>query len=163
MKETLAALGVGVAIAAIVSCGGSAKKSAMAPTTMNDAGSLPMGKRDPRIVELDSQITTDFAKLGAGERPTPAPPNATSMCPDPPCRTPTATTIKLRKDDSTCKPAAAQACTDTCKLSDSICDNAVKICDIAKELGNDAWANEKCASGTSSCETAQGKCCGCSS
>ena len=164
MKETLGALGVGVAIAAIVSCGGSSKKASMAPTTMgSDAGAgLPIGKRDPRIVELDTKITDDFAQLGLGERPMSSPPNVMSGCTNPPCATPTAAEIKLRKDDPTCKPGTAQVCTDTCKLSDSICDSAVKICTIAKELGGDAWATEKCASGTSSCEAAQGKCCGCS-
>lgn len=162
MRETLGALGVGVAIAAIVSCGG-AKKSAMAPSTAGgEPGALPVGKHDQRIVELDAKLTKDFAELGVGERPTPPPtPTVMSTCENPPCDA-AQTSIKLRKDDPTCKPGAAQVCTDTCKLSDSICDSAVKICTIAKELGSDTWANEKCTSGTSSCETAQGKCCGCS-
>lgn len=163
MKQTIAAIGVGVAIAAIVSCGGAKKSATMAPSVApGDAGALPMGKHDPRIVELDAKITTEFSKLGAGERPSPPPsPTVNALCSDPPCDA-AQTAIKPRKDDPTCKPGASQVCTDTCKLSDSICDSAVKICTIAKELGNDAWAAEKCSSGTASCETAQGKCCGCS-
>jgi hypothetical protein len=161
LGDTLVALGVGVSIAVIVSCAG-AKSSQVAATS---AGAEPHNVSDAvdrraRIADLDAKITAAYAQLGAGERPVAPLPVAMPTCENPPCDA-VATSIKLRKDDPTCKPGGSQLCSDTCKLSDSICENAVKICGIAKELGNDAWANEKCASGTTSCDTAQTKCCGC--
>lgn len=54
-----------------------------------------------------------------------------------------------------------QVCIDTCKIEDSICKNADKICRLAGELGNDAWAIEKCDSGKASCDDATKKCADC--
>jgi len=150
LKETLAALGAGVAIAAIVACGG-AQKSASAPGTRPASDAMPTGVQDPRIVELDAKITAEMSQLGV-ERPIPPPP--TMGGPEPVAVHPTV-------GDPTCKPAETQICKDTCALTTSICANAEQICKIAKELGNDAWANDKCSSGNASCETARGKCCGC--
>ena len=59
-------------------------------------------------------------------------------------------------------PAAPRrACGDVCDLGDAICDNAESICGIADELGNDAWAREKCDSAKASCREAQERCCRC--
>ena len=161
MRDTLVALGAGVAIAVIVSCGG-ARKSAAPPTASGaEPGQLPIGKRNAEIEALDAKISEEFAKLGAGERPA-APPMAptSALCDSPPCD---ATPLAVKPSaDPACKPGEAQVCKDTCQLAESICDSAEKICKIAGELGNDAWANEKCSSGNASCETAHGKCCGCS-
>ena len=54
-----------------------------------------------------------------------------------------------------------ELCQDKCSLSDAICDNAERICDIASELGGDPWANEKCKSAKASCKEATEKCCKC--
>ena len=56
-------------------------------------------------------------------------------------------------DDATCQ--------DTCRLKDAICDNADSICRIAQDLGEDAWAAEKCQSAKASCKEATQKCCAC--
>ena len=47
---------------------------------------------------------------------------------------------------------------DTCKISNDICVNADRICDIAADLGGDAWADEKCESATMACEEAAQQC-----
>lgn len=52
-------------------------------------------------------------------------------------------------------------CVDICDLGGAICDNAEDICAIADELGNDAWAKEKCDSAKASCREAQERCCTC--
>ncbi len=52
-------------------------------------------------------------------------------------------------------------CTDVCDLADAICDNAENICALAAELGNDAWAQDKCDSAKASCREAQQRCCTC--
>lgn len=160
IKETFVALGAGVAIAAIVACGGGSYKTAAAPTT---AGPVPGVASDPkaRITELDSKINTEFAKLEAGPRPDAPPSIAATLCPAPPCAKVETLAVKP-SDDPTCTHGDSQTCKDTCQIADAICDAATKICGIASEMNNDAWANEKCSSGNASCEKSRGKCCGCS-
>jgi hypothetical protein len=63
--------------------------------------------------------------------------------------------------DASCHPAASQACTDSCNLSDSICSNAGKICDLANQLQGDAWAADKCSRAKATCDAAHAQCCGC--
>jgi hypothetical protein len=70
-------------------------------------------------------------------------------------------TVPPKSTDAACHPAATQTCTDSCKLSDSICDDAKKICDLADQLPGDGWAAGKCASGNASCTDAHAHCCDC--
>ena len=58
-----------------------------------------------------------------------------------------------RPEDATCQ--------DVCTLKEHICDNAEDICRIASDLGDDAWADQKCQSAKASCKEATEKCCGC--
>jgi hypothetical protein len=161
MRDTLAALGAGVAIAVVVSCGGSSKKATMAPMSASPDGGIPGMASDPKaqIEKLDADLTAEFVKLGAGQRP-PAPSPAANLCPAPPCPQTESVGVKPGTDP-TCLKGESQTCKDTCTIADSICDSAIKICKIAETMNNDAWANDKCSSGNASCETARGKCCGC--
>ena len=72
------------------------------------------------------------------------------------------TVSKIRQcppdDDS---PPKTEACDDVCNLKKDICDNAASICRIADDLGDDAWARNKCNSAKASCKEATEKCCGC--
>lgn len=52
-------------------------------------------------------------------------------------------------------------CRDVCDLKDAICDNAERICELAREVGNDPWSAEKCASAKASCKEARERCCRC--
>ncbi len=54
-----------------------------------------------------------------------------------------------------------ETCADVCDLADAICDNAESICAIAVELGDDAWAQDKCDSAKASCREGQQRCCTC--
>lgn len=54
-----------------------------------------------------------------------------------------------------------EVCQDVCTLKDAICSNAARICDIARELGGDPWADGKCASAKASCKEARARCCRC--
>jgi hypothetical protein len=54
-------------------------------------------------------------------------------------------------------------CSDTCTLSDHICENADQICKIADELGKNDRAQEKCTSAKASCREGKQKCCNCTS
>lgn len=66
-----------------------------------------------------------------------------------------------KSTDASCHPAPTPTCTDACKLSDAICDDAKKICDIAVTIPADTWAMGKCDSGKASCLTAHETCCSC--
>ncbi len=59
------------------------------------------------------------------------------------------------------EPSDTEVCSDTCRVKDAICDNADDICRIADELGDDAWADDKCTSAKASCKEAKEQCCGC--
>ena len=139
---------LGLACAIVVSCGG-ARSASRAPTAV--AAPDAMGPTDARsqIEALDGQITADLATLQLA-RPTTSP--ATS---------PEAMAAGGVQRDPSCKVPVTPACTDSCRLADSICDNAGKICGLAKQLEPDDWASGKCSSATASCEAARTRCCAC--
>ena len=60
-------------------------------------------------------------------------------------------------------PAAPETdrCQDVCDLKDAICDNAERICEISREIGDDPWSAEKCSSAKASCKEARERCCRC--
>jgi hypothetical protein len=63
--------------------------------------------------------------------------------------------------DPKCRPAQSDTCKTSCTLSDSICSNANKICDLASSMPGDNWAMNKCAKANKTCESSRTKCCGC--
>lgn len=60
-------------------------------------------------------------------------------------------------------PTAPQTgrCRDVCNLKDAICDNAERICRIARAIGNDPWSAQRCSGAKASCKEARERCCGC--
>jgi hypothetical protein len=52
-------------------------------------------------------------------------------------------------------------CSQTCTLSDSICGNAKRICELADQLVGDTWANGKCSDAKQVCADAATRCCEC--
>jgi hypothetical protein len=52
-------------------------------------------------------------------------------------------------------------CSQTCTLSDSICGNAKRICELADQLVGDTWANGKCGDAKQVCAEAATRCCEC--
>jgi hypothetical protein len=64
---------------------------------------------------------------------------------------------------ATCEIPKGQSdtCKQSCTLSDSICANAKKICDLAGQMAGDAWAAQKCSDGNATCATAKKQCCEC--
>jgi hypothetical protein len=158
LLSTCIALGIGVVIAAVVACGGASKSAAPVMKAYPGSAEIPGGRHDARIEQLDAQITADYAKLDLGPRE----PAAAGVCVVncDPAMQPQAVDPRP-SDDPACKKSEAATCKDHCALGDSICDSAAKICKIAGELGNDAWANGKCNDGEASCKKSREKCCGC--
>jgi hypothetical protein len=144
----------GALCAIAIACGGSAK-SAMAP---GQTTAMPRAE----IAEIDAlsrQIDADLAALGLARPAAPA-----GACIRPPCGA-EALSVAPRPahtEEPSCRPGAGETCRDTCRLSDSICDSAGRICRIAADLGgDDAYANERCAGGKASCDASRTRCCGC--
>jgi len=146
-------------MALVTACAmGGSKRPASVPASADTtapavAGSAsPLGE-DPtteinrRYAEVEKQ--RDAMQLREPEISSPLAPSAAN---------PMATTPS--SDDPTCKRAKNDTCDQSCELSDSICDNAKRICDLAAEMKSE-WAYEKCAKAKSTCETSHEKCCSC--
>lgn len=148
----------------IVACAmGGAKPSTAPPPTAVAAPATPElvqpnSPQDDQIAELSRSIETDRTMLHL-----PPPPPGTGRT----AAAPMSSDIKPSvapvepTTQATCHPAS-DTCTQSCTLSDSICDNAKKICDLAKDLPGDSWADDKCRTATQTCSSAHDKCCGCS-
>jgi hypothetical protein len=142
---------------ALAACAAGGSKKAMAPeaapgqaTGAQSPEVLPGSPHD-QINQLEDQITISRAELKL-EEPAPGTYSGTSAEP---------MGAKPALEDPKCKPAKNDTCTASCTLSDSICGNANKICEIAKTLPGDDWALNKCAKANTTCEQSRTKCCGC--
>jgi hypothetical protein len=156
--KALAGLALGAACAAFIACAAAPNKSAT-PSAAAPPTAMETSAPRAEIERLDREIAQQLAELGL---PTSQPP----ACAAGGCSGPTAEMMSSGvlppSADATCKPAPTEQCQSSCKFSDSICDNAKRICVLANDLGgNDAFANEKCARGTESCQKSREKCCGC--
>jgi hypothetical protein len=107
---------------------------------------MPPGTHD-QIAALDRKITEQRQKMNLPEPP--LVPNAPEAGP--------AAVMPV----AACPAAPPEACHDVCTLSDDICDNAGKICELAKNMPGDAWAEGKCASANQTCGQAHDRCCSC--
>ena len=107
------------------------------------SGSLPEvdgSDTSKPVVTSPNQIDAAPAST-ARERPRPVDPELVNMCY---ARTET----RVRQ------------CADVCHLANRICQNAVSICRIARDL-DDSWSRERCAGANNSCTRADSRCCGC--
>jgi hypothetical protein len=140
----------------VAACGGAKPAAMQAPTAAPESAQtggaevMPPSAHD-QIEALDAEITASRSKLALDE-PTE---QAIMGAPMEPRGAMPST------QDTKCHPAQTETCKTSCTLSDSICSNANKICEIAKTLGSDNWALNKCAKANTTCEASKGKCCGC--
>ena len=141
-----------------VSCGGSKMGARVPGTTAEKAPAeaggapsiMPASPHD-QIEQLDAEITASRTQLKLDE-PTE---QAIQGAPMQPLGALPST------QDPKCHPAQNDTCKTSCTLSDSICSNANKICEIAKTMAGDNWALNKCAKANTTCESSKTKCCGC--
>ena len=126
-----------------------------APSTMEtEPRQTRQGEQDPRteIEKLSQQLEDERVRMHLGELS----PQAIQPAPvDPFSRAPSS-------KDASCHPAQSETCSTSCTLSDSICDNAKRICELAQSMAGDAWAAGKCKRANATCTVAHDKCCGCS-
>lgn len=137
----------GALIASIIAACASSPRSTTAPEAPAPAQVMPSSSPEhAQIQQLADQIDRQRGTLQLSE-PHATPMAAGSAVAPPP----------------TCKRDPSETCTQTCQLSDSICDNAKKICDIAQTLRDDDWAANKCADANATCAAASKQCCECAS
>ena len=160
--KSLVGIVLGGLLAITIGCAAKSKGAAAPLATSGAADpSVAPTVADPRseLDRLDQAISDEMGQLSL-TRPTPPPLTCTgAACAQ---QMSGAAAAATAPQPASCKPAQTQTCTDSCKLSSSICDNAGRICRIAADLGgDDAYANDKCNSGNASCEAARQRCCGC--
>lgn len=148
MVKPLLAAACCIAIAACA-MGGARKSAAPAQEAAGAASPMPASPRE-QIEQLEAEIDASSTQLEL------APPSELQMqgAPTQPMG------AMPSSADPACRPAKTETCTTSCTLSDSICSNADKICNIAKSM-NDDWATKKCAKANTTCEASRAKCCGC--
>jgi hypothetical protein len=140
----------GVVLLLFVACM-SSPKATMAPQARPvSASQPPLIPSDPKaqIQYYADEIEKQRQQLGMPEAVLP-------MSSQPIAATPRS------NDDAQCHAAKTESCNSVCTLSDSICDNAEKICKISDELGDDEWASDKCKSARVTCSDAHKRCCEC--
>jgi hypothetical protein len=62
---------------------------------------------------------------------------------------------------ASCPRPEGDRCSETCTLSDSICGNAKRICQLGDQLAGDSWASGKCDDAKQVCADATKRCCDC--
>ncbi len=60
-----------------------------------------------------------------------------------------------------CTVGSGSACLSACVQADAACDDAAKICAIAKDLRTDAAAAGRCRDASATCTAAHAPCCEC--
>ena len=138
------------ALMLVVACAAGGARKAMAPQETSAMPSVAPSSPKAELDQLYAQVEEERAKMGLPEPMASAEPAASPMAEHPTTQT-----------DAACHPAKSDTCDSSCKLSDSICTNADKICKLAKDLEPDADAAAKCDKADKTCKIAHDKCCGC--
>jgi hypothetical protein len=141
-----------IAWAIVLAC--SQPMQARAPMMQRPAMPPAMPQETPRaeIDRLAAKIDAQRAQMGLAEPPV-LPQAATTNA------TPMGVTPSSHAAD--CHHGTSQTCVDSCTLSDDICSNAKRICDLASQLQGDGDAAAKCERGQQTCDAAHASCCAC--
>ena len=114
---------------------------------------------------LDDDPSTKVDKLYAdllGRRSAlslPAPPRSADDACDPDCTF--ADPPAPPTHTAGCAVGSGSACANTCVQADAACDDAAKICAIAKELRTDTTSAGRCRDASATCVAAHAPCCSC--
>ncbi len=156
MKQFIAGV---TCMALVTACAmGGAKRSASAPQSAETSAAGAAPSQSPLGEDPTTEINRRYAEVEKQRDALQLPEPEISSPLAPSGANPMAETPK--STDATCKPAKNDTCSQSCELSDSICDNATRICTLASEMKSE-WAYEKCAKAKSTCETSHEKCCSC--
>jgi hypothetical protein len=137
----------GAYVAMILACASGRMAPATAPpaSASSSPSVMPPGTHD-QIASLSRAIDEQRRQL---KLPEPAP------------LAPMADPVAMEPVVACLAAPPTEACHDVCTLADSICGNATKICDLAKQMAGDDWAKGKCDSATKTCGESHERCCSC--
>jgi hypothetical protein len=137
---------------------GGQKKSAMhSPAPAETNAGAPQMSVDSPVDSPKGQLDRLFAQVEQERQQMSLPEEQV----DPGVRTvPVAEPHRTPQTDATCKPAPSDTCNTSCTLSGSICKNKDRICELAKDLGDDDSLG-KCNKATKTCKKASDTCCSC--
>lgn len=154
-RAIAAAVALAAAAALYAACATAQAPAPARTQAMPEIAAGPSGATGPHaeIERLAHEIDSQRLQMALPEA-TPAP--ACESCTAQPMSEPVTVA-----SDAQCHPGQSTTCHDSCTLSDSICSNAAKICDLASGLPNDGWAAQHCTSAKATCDAAHAKCCAC--
>lgn len=124
---------------------------------------VPTASGPPPPLDDDPSTKVDklYADLGARRAalslPTP-PPSSDDEC-QPDCTL--AEPPKPPTQTAGCAVGAGSTCANACTQADAACDDAAKICAIAKDLRTDSTAAGRCREASATCAEAHEPCCAC--
>jgi hypothetical protein len=136
-----------------LACGASPKQSMSLPAPGEHPRSVVASSPHDEIAELAADIDRQRVELNLPE------PTACESCVQPMSEGHTPTAPPTR--NPSCPSVPSDRCTSVCTVSDSICGNATKICNLAAQLPGDAWATGKCSTASETCRASQERCCTC--
>lgn len=153
--ETWMLIAVGV-----VACGsGNMMPREVIPNAVPTASGPPPPLDDDPSTKVDKLYADLVARRSALSLPTP-PASPDEACePDCPLAEPPAQPTHT----AGCTVGAGSACVNACTQADAACDDAAKICAIAKELRTDSTAAGRCRQASATCVSAHEPCCACRS
>ena len=159
MRRRDASLSIAVAVG-IVACGsGNMMPREVIPNAVPTASGPPPPLDDDPSTKVDKLYADLVARRSALSLPTPA------TSPDEACEPDCAVADPPPQPTHTagCTVGAGSACANACTQADAACDDAAKICAIAKELRTDATSAGRCQQASATCVAAHAPCCSCKS
>jgi hypothetical protein len=142
----------------LVACGsGNMMPREVIPDPVPTASGPPPPLDDDPSTKVDKLYADLVARRSALSLPTPSA-SLDEAC-DPDC------TLAVPPEQPThtagCVIGAGSACVNACAQADAACDDATKICAIAKDLRTDATAAGRCRDASATCGAAHEPCCAC--
>ena len=144
----------------VVACGsGNMMPREVIPNAVPTASGPPPPLDDDPSTKVDKLYADLGARRAALSLPTP-PASPDDAC-EPDCTV--ADPPPQPTHTAGCAVGAGSACADACTQADAACDDAAKICSIAKDLRTDSTAAGRCREASATCVAAHEPCCACRS
>lgn len=142
----------------IVACGGG---NMMPREKIPDPVPTAVGPPPPLDDDPSTKVDKLYADVVARQNALklPAPPRSAAESCEPDCEI--VQPPEKPTHTAQCSAGSGATCVDACVQADAACDDAAKICAIAKDLRTDAIAAGRCRDASATCTAARPACCGC--
>jgi len=154
-----AAAWLAITVSAVACGSGAMMPREVIPDPVPTASGPPPPLDDDPSTKVDKLYADLVSRRSALSLPTPAPSPGETCEPD--CEI--AEPPPLPTHTAGCTAGSGASCTNACTQADAVCDDAAKICAIAKELRTDSTAAGRCRDASATCVAAHAPCCACRS